>query len=214
MIAEKLLRSCYSRRASVFFVLLLLVSLFVPLVSASGDEVTSSYLPAEYVRSVIDNTPATNPALIEQASLNSKTVAAFGIIPALPQGEESYLWGLVLQDILKDIHNGDLLASYHWENGGFIIGYGYRNDHIYVSVNADSQFADEEIESVIKIIQDAGKKADINDLPIIIEESVHAQAFKPSGASSAETKTIPGVGLGVCVFLLIAVVLSVRKFKK
>lgn len=104
MIAENVLRSLYSRRVSVSFILLLLVFFSVPYVSAADDEVTSSYLPADYIQSIIDNTPATNPALLDEARSDPNTVAVAGTIPAFPQGEDAYRWGLVLQGVLKKIN--------------------------------------------------------------------------------------------------------------
>ncbi|WNY22787.1 hypothetical protein MmiHf6_00720 [Methanimicrococcus hongohii] len=215
MSAETLSRCRSSRRASVFFILLLFISLTVPVVSAAGDEVTSSYLPAEYIQSIIDNTPATNPALFDQMRSNQSIIMISGTIPALPQGEESYRWGLVLQEILKSINNDGLLTAYHKDNGGFIIGYGSQENYIIISVHADSEVTDEELNQIIKVIQSAGENAGIADLPIVIEKSTPAQGYAPAASSGpAETKTIPGVGLGISALLVVAVVLSARKFKK
>lgn len=216
MIAEKLLRSRYLRRVPIFFILLLFLFLSVSIVSAADDEVTSSYLPAEYIQLIIDNTPATNPALLDEARSNPKTVAVAGAIPAFTQGEDAYRWGLVLQDVLKKINNEHLLAPYQWDHGGFIIGYGCPGDYIQVFVNADSEYTDEDIAQVIKIVQDVGKEASIKDLPVVVEKGTHAQAFGPANVESpqGEVKTIPGVGLSISVFLVAVVALFTRKLKK
>ncbi len=216
MIAENVLRSRYSRRISVFFVLLLLIFLSFPIISVADEEVTSSYLPTDYIQSIIDNTPATNPALFDEAISDPKTVAIAGTIPAFSQGEDAYRWSLVLQGVLKKINNESLLAPYQWDNGGFVIGYGCPSDHIQIFVNSDSEYTDEDIAEVIKVIQDAGKEAGITDLPVIVEIGTHAQGFVPANASApqGEIKTIPGVGLGISALLVVAVVLSARKLKK
>lgn len=216
MNAEILLRSRYLRRVSVFFVLLLLIFLSVSFVSAAEGEVTSSYLPAEYIQSIIDNTPATNPALLDEVRSDPSTVAVAGTIPALSQGEDAYRWSLVLQDVLKNIDQKGLLAPYQWDHGGIVIGYGCPGDHIQIFVNADSEYSDEDIAQVIKVVQDAGKEADIKDFPVVVAKKTHAQSF-PADLSTQpqdEVKTIPGVGLGISILLVAAVVLSARKLRK
>ena len=215
MIAEKVLRSRYSRRVSVFSVLLLLIFISVLPASVAADEVTSSYLPADYIQSIIDNTPATNPTLLDEARSDPNNVAVAGTIPGFSQGEDAYRWSLVLQGVLKKINNESLLTPYLWDNGGFVIGYGCPSDHIQIFVNSDSEYTDEDIAQVIKVIQDAGKEAGIADLPVVVEIGTHAQGFVPAAAASqGEIKTIPGVGLGISALLVVAVVLSARKLNK
>ncbi|MDR0767782.1 MAG: hypothetical protein LBE57_05020 [Methanosarcinales archaeon] len=214
MSSEKLLQHRYSQRVFVFFVLLLLLSLSVPVVSAAGDEVISSYLSAEYIRSVIDNTPATNPALLDQIALKQNTVAVYGVIPALPQGEESYRLSLLLQEVVRIIHNDGSLVAYQWDNGGFIISYGSQKEYVIVSVHVDSHFTNEEINQVIQIIQDVGKEAGIPDLPIVVERDEHVRIEVPE-APSDPAPAIPGIGIGISVLIVLALsAVLVRKIEK
>ncbi|MDV0444645.1 hypothetical protein MmiAt1_01770 [Methanimicrococcus sp. At1] len=192
--------------------ILLLVSVTLPVSVASDGETGQSLLPTDYIKSIIDNTPATNPELIKQAASGQNTVAVSGTIPTLPKGEESYHWNLILQNILKEIHTEDLLASYHWDNGGFIIGYGCTPDYIEISVHSEAQYSDSEVKKVIQAVQSAGEKHGISDVPIIIEKSLPPQGYAQTQPDAV--KTIPGVGLGVGALLVIAAVLIVSKFKK
>ncbi|MDL2261203.1 hypothetical protein LJC08_03120 [Methanimicrococcus sp. OttesenSCG-928-J09] len=217
MTPEKILRQAasFSKSMPVLFVLALLIFSSLPVVSAEEQQ---SYFSADYIQEIIDNTPATNPALLDQARSNSKTITVSGTIPALQKGNESYNWFILLQGVMKKINTDGQLGPYLWDNGGFIVGYGSSQEYIEVFVNADSTVSDEEIAQVVQIITNAGKEYGINDIPIIIERNTHAQGFIPSESTSPkspdEIKTIPGVGLYICALLVVATVLITRKYRK
>lgn len=217
MITEKILRQTglFSKSLPVLFVLALLIFSSLPVVSAEEQQ---SYFSADYIQEIIDNTPATNPALLDQARSNSKTITVSGTIPALQKGNDSYSWFVLLQGVMKKVNTDGQLEPYLWDNGGFIVGYGSSQDYIEVFVNADSNVSDEEIAQVVQIITNAGKEYGVNNIPIIIERNTHAQGFIPSESASPkspdEIKTIPGVGLYVCALLVVATVLIACKYRK
>lgn len=203
----------FIRLSVVFAVLLLFISGLPVAVSESGGEEQSSYFSAEYIQKIIDNTPATDPSLMDQVRANSKTVAVSGTIPAMAKGEESYQWGILLQGVLKKINADGSLSPYLWDNGGAVIGYGSYDSYIQISVHAEADLSDEEINALIRIVSDAGKEYGIDNIPIVIEKRALAQGFVPASSSNApvEPKTIPGVGLLVCGILVLGTVLISRR---
>ncbi|MDR2944909.1 MAG: hypothetical protein LBU81_07530 [Methanosarcinales archaeon] len=96
MIAETVLKEFYFKTVFSLFVLLLLVFSSVPIVSAADGAAASGYLPADYVQSIIDNTPATDPAVLDEARSDPNVIAVAGTIPSFSQGNEAYRWDLVL----------------------------------------------------------------------------------------------------------------------
>ncbi|MDV0444646.1 hypothetical protein MmiAt1_01780 [Methanimicrococcus sp. At1] len=193
------------------FVLVILISLISPALAGATD--TESYFSESYIQEIINNTPAPDSVLFEQAKKDSNTVAAAGNIPVLLPGRESYEWFVLLQGTVKKINDENQLDPHLWDNGGFIIGYGCH--HSYVQVYVSGTYSDEDINKVIRIVQDAGKAYGIDDVPLIIVIDEHAQGFDNTPAGSGEpAKTIPGVGLGASAFLALFVVLCINKFKK
>jgi hypothetical protein len=52
----------------------------------------------------------------------------------------------------------------------------------------DSECTDDEINQILKIIQEAGKEEGINDLPVVIVRETYAEGFIPTTGPSAETE--------------------------
>lgn len=201
----------------IFIILLSLIfSSALPAGAAESD--TGSYFSDDYIQGIINSTPAVGPALFEQSKSAENTIAASGIVPVLAEGRESYEWFISLQNVVEKVNNEGTLAPYHWDNGGFIIGYGCIGSHIQISVYSEAAYSDEDINAVIQIIQDAGKTYDIVDAPLIIESSKHAQGYEPEPAQEGQEGSappdVPGVGLTACVVLSLIAVFFIRKFKK
>ncbi|WNY28725.1 hypothetical protein MmiEs2_09280 [Methanimicrococcus stummii] len=192
----------------VIFTALLMLLLSSALPAGASESDTSSYFSEEYIQDIINNTPATDVSYFKQASLNADTIAVFGTLPAFSKGRESYEWFVLLQGVTSKLNEDGKLAPYLWDNGGFIIGYGYQNSVILISIH--SEYSDEEMNAVIQIIEEAGQFYGISDIPIIIEQNTHAQAYTDNAEPE---KTIPGVGLAACALLSLFVVLFIRKSK-
>ncbi|MDL2261204.1 hypothetical protein LJC08_03125 [Methanimicrococcus sp. OttesenSCG-928-J09] len=204
---------------SRLFISLILLSVIFSSVPPAGavESDTGSYFSADYIQEIIDNTPATNPNLLEQARFNNTTVAVYGRIPALPRGNESYRWFTLLQGTMKKVNEDGKLEPYLWDNGGFIIGYGCPSEMIQIFVYSGAEYSDEDLEAIVKIVQDAGKEYGIEDIPIIVESNALAQGYINDMSAKTEPaapKTIPGVGLATCALLVMVAVFFVRKSKK
>lgn len=206
-----------TKTVSCLFVLTILLSLVfssaLPAGAAESD--TGSYFSDDYIREIINNTPAADTAYFDQARFDANTVAISGTVPALSKGRESYEWFVLLQGVMKKINDEGKLEPYLWENGGFVIGYGCPSSYIQIYVYSESDYSDEDINAVIQIIQDAGKSYGIDDIPVIVEINTHAQGYVGGPVKQQESeKTIPGVGLAACAVLSLVVVLFIRKSKK
>ncbi|WNY22788.1 hypothetical protein MmiHf6_00730 [Methanimicrococcus hongohii] len=213
----EIIKNRYIRTVSRLSVLTLLFILLISSVLPAGavESNSGSYFSEEYIQEIINNTPAINSSSFELAVRNENTVLAAGTVPSLAKGRESYEWFVLLQGIMTKINDEGKLEPYLWDNGGFIIGYGYTDSFIEISVHADSGYTDADLNAIAKIVNDAGKTYGIDDIPVIIESKALSQGYSDSGSQRAEPeKTIPGVGLGISALVVIGVVLSARKLKK
>ncbi|MDR2944906.1 MAG: hypothetical protein LBU81_07515 [Methanosarcinales archaeon] len=193
----------------LFILMILLSSIFFTAAPAAAEESNAgNYFSDEYIMEIINSTPAVDAALFEKAKSNEKTISVSGTVPVLAEGRESYEWFVLLQSAMRKTNDEGKLEPYLWDNGGFIIGYGCPTSHIQVSVHADADYSEEDINAIIQIIQDAGKAYNIDNVPIVIEEDDHVHHM------SETEKTTPGVGLLSCVLLSLAVVFFIQRARK
>lgn len=198
-----------------FVVLILLFSAFLSPVSALNETNAESNFSSDFVQEIIDNTPNSSPDALNQMNSGPKTIAVSGTVPVLSDGAESYHWFILLQDIMETANQDGLLDSHLWSNGGSVIGYGCPQSYILIYVHSEAEYTDEDISDILQIIQDFGKEYGIEDIPIVIEENIHAQGYIAASSNTvpapAEPKTIPGVGLLACVLFSVAAAFISRK---
>lgn len=215
-------KSKLTKIISRLFVLIMLLSLAFSSVLPAGatESYTGEYFSDAYIRRIIDDTPATDPALFERTKSSENVIVVSGTVPVLAKGRESYEWFVLLQGVMKKVDNSGELDPYLWDNGGFVIGYGCPSSFVHIYVYSESDYSEEDINAIVQIIQNAGKSYGIDDIPIVVELNTHPQGYiNCSAVPSQQTqtreseKTIPGVGLAACVILSLVVVLFIRKSK-
>lgn len=212
---QYLLKAVKGRHSLILAVIL---SLFIS--GACALENSPDVLPSnessgysEYIQAIINNTPPTNPAFLDESRNNEKVIAVSGRIPSYRAGQESYDWFVLLQKVLKKINDEELLEDYQWDNGGYIIGFGCPHDYLHFYVYADADVSEEELNEIISIITKAGESYNISDIPIVVERDYPSQGFNPTDPNSLpdEMHSLPGLGIfGLLICFGLAVILLIR----
>lgn len=205
------------------FVFMLLFSLTFSSVLPAGaaESDTDRYFSNDYILQIINDMPAVDTNLFEQVKSAENTIAVSGTVPAFSRGRESYEWFVLLRGVVTKVRSEGKLEPYLWDNGGFVIGYGCPNSYVQIFVYSGSDYSDEDINTMIQIVQDAGRSYGVDNIPVVVISSTHAQGFddsisiyqQPVESPVESEKTIPGVGLAACAVLSLIVVLFTRSKK-
>ncbi|WNY26308.1 hypothetical protein [Methanolapillus ohkumae] len=148
----------------------------------------------------------------EKIKQNGEDIAV-GTVPDL-EGEDAYEWYLQLDSVSEKVYNEGLLNPYLRSNNGPVTGHGATMaGYIGVSICPNCEISKSDADEIIRIYQEAGEEAGIENIPIVIAKGYPQNAISEPGEKS---NAIPGYEMiysTIVFFVTIGFLIRIRNKK-